>query len=111
MQQMNRITSLTSRRYDLDWLRILAVLLLIPFHTARLFDFWEPNYVKNAELSAGLTYQIAFIGPWHMPLLFLLAGAATWYALDFRSDGDYVRERFKRLLVPLAFGVLVIVPP
>lgn len=26
------------RRYDLDWLRILATLLLIPYHTARIFD-------------------------------------------------------------------------
>jgi glucan biosynthesis protein C len=108
---MNYTTSGMTRRNDLDCLRVLAVLMLIPFHTARLFDFWEPNYVKNAELSAGLTYQIAFIGPWHMPLLLLLAGAATWYALGFRSSGEYVWERFKRLLVPLAFGVLVIVPP
>jgi hypothetical protein len=80
--QMNNTPSVTTRRNNLDWLRILAVLLLIPFHTARLFDFWEPNYVKNAELSAKLTYQIAFIGPRHMPLFFLFAGAATWYALD-----------------------------
>ena len=26
------------RRYDLDALRVLAVLLLIPFHSARVFD-------------------------------------------------------------------------
>ena len=108
---MTHTTSGMSRRHDIDWLRILAVLLLIPFHTARLFDFWEPNYVKNAELSAALSYQNSFIGPWHMPLFFLLAGAATWHALDLRSGGEYVRERFKRLFVPLVFGVLVIVPP
>jgi peptidoglycan/LPS O-acetylase OafA/YrhL len=36
-----------NRRYDIDWLRILAVLLLIPFHTARLFN----------EQSAALSYQ------------------------------------------------------
>lgn len=100
-----------NRRHDIDWLRILAVLLLIPFHTARLFDIWEPNYVKNADLSAALSYQNSFIGVWHMPLLFLLAGAATWYALDFRSGGEYAKERLTRLFLPLVFGVLVIVPP
>ena len=42
----------TNRRYDIDWLRILVVVSLIPFHTARIFDFWEPNYVKNGVLSA-----------------------------------------------------------
>jgi peptidoglycan/LPS O-acetylase OafA/YrhL len=46
-----------------------------------------------------------------MPLFFLLAGVSTWFALSFRSGGQYVKERFIRLLVPLVFGLLVIVPP
>jgi glucans biosynthesis protein C len=99
------------RRHDLDWLRVLAVLLLIPFHTARIFDHWEPFYAKNGELSWPLSYFIAFVSPWHMPLLFLLAGAATYFALQFRSGGVYLRERVFRLLVPFIFGLLVIVPP
>jgi len=100
------------RRHDLDWLRIMAVLLLIPFHSARVFDVWDPFYVKNAAKSGVLTWSvIAFLEPWHMQLLFVLAGAATWYALGHRSAGAYAGERFKRLLVPLGFGLLVIVPP
>lgn len=88
------------RRCDIDWLRILAVLLLIPFHTARIFDPFDPFYVKNAERSTALGYgAIKVLHPWHMPLLFLLAGAATWFAIGFRSGGQYVRERFTRLLV------------
>lgn len=101
----------TNRRHDIDWLRILAVLLLIPFHSARVFDFLETFYVKNADTSAALSYFIWFVNPWHMPLLFLLAGAATWFALDVRGGAGYVKERVKRLLIPLLFGVLVIVPP
>jgi peptidoglycan/LPS O-acetylase OafA/YrhL len=46
-----------------------------------------------------------------MPLLFVLAGAATWLALGHRSRGEYRSERFKRLLIPFLFGLLVIVPP
>ena len=101
----------TNRRYDIDWLRILVVASLVPFHTARIFDIWEPNYVKNADLSNVLSYFIAFLAAWNMPLLFLLAGAASGYALEFRSGGAYLKERFKRLFIPLVFGVLVIVPP
>jgi peptidoglycan/LPS O-acetylase OafA/YrhL len=99
-----------SRRYDIDWLRVLAVLLLLPFHTARIFDTFGPFYVKNNELSKGLTYFIMYTFPWHMPLLFLLAGASTYFALKFRSGGQYAKERFKRLLLPLIFGLLIIVP-
>ena len=100
------------RRYDLDWLRVLAVLVLIPFHTARIFDYWEPFYAKSDQVSTGLTYAlIGAVNPWHMPLFFLLAGASTWFALGFRRGGQYVGERIKRLIVPLLFGLLVIVPP
>jgi glucans biosynthesis protein C len=102
----------TARRRDLDWLRIGAVLLLIPFHCARVFDTFDPFYVKNSIRSGVLSWSvIAFLNPWHMPLLFVLAGAATWFALGHRSASGYATERVKRLLVPLAFGLLVIVPP
>lgn len=100
-----------ARRYDIDWLRVLAVLLLFPFHSARIFDTFSTWYVKNAELSEALTNFIFIIHPWHMPLLFLLAGMSTWFALSFRSGGQYAKERVTRLLIPLIFGLLVIVPP
>jgi peptidoglycan/LPS O-acetylase OafA/YrhL len=100
-----------TRRYDIDWLRVLAVLLLFPFHTTRIFDTWGPFYVKNAQLSKALTFINELVNPWHMPLLFLLAGASTWYALSFRRGGQYAKERFTRLLIPFIFGLLVIVPP
>jgi peptidoglycan/LPS O-acetylase OafA/YrhL len=99
------------RRYDIDWLRVLAVLVLFPFHTARIFDIWEPFYAKNEQTSVALSYFLAVVHVWHMPLFFLLAGASTWFALRFRSGKQYTGERIKRLLLPLIFGVLVIVAP
>lgn len=95
----------------LDWLRISAVLLLIPFHTARIFDVFESFYIKNSETSMALSAFVGFLDMWQMPLLFVLAGAATWFALGFRKPMQYAGERFKRLVVPLVFGTLVIVPP
>ena len=102
---------MNERRMDIAWLRILAVLLLFPFHTARVFDIWGEFYVKNDQLSTALTYLIAYMEPWHMPLLFLLAGAASWFALGRRSGRRYTGERAKRLLVPFLFGLLVLIPP
>lgn len=99
------------RRTDISWLRVLAVLLLFPFHTARVFNSGEEFYVKSDTLSDALSCFIAFVGPWHMPLLFLLAGAASWFALSRRGGGRYSLERCTRLLVPFLFGLLVLIPP
>ena len=99
------------RRWDIDWLRISAVLLLFAFHTARIFDNSSDFYVKSAQLGTGASYLVAYFGPWGMPLFFILAGASTWFALRVRSGGRYVKERATRLLIPFVFGVLVLVPP
>lgn len=94
------------RLHYIDWLRVLAVLLLFPFHTGRVFNYGEAFYVKGPETSIAVSYLLGFIDVWHMPLLFLLAGASTYFALRRRSAGRYIGERAKRLLVPFAFGVL-----
>ncbi len=98
------------RKYELDWLRVLAVLLLFFFHSARVFDFGD-FYVKNTTLSFGMEAFVVFLDLWFMPLFFAIAGASAFFALARRSGGQFLAERAKRLLVPLFFGILVIVPP
>lgn len=92
------------RLYYVDWIRILAVLLLIPFHTARIFDEWEPFYAKNDQVSGILSYFIGFVNQWQMPLLFFLAGAASSFALDFRTCGDYALERLNLTILDFTFA-------
>jgi surface polysaccharide O-acyltransferase-like enzyme len=87
------------------------VLLLFPFHAGRVFNYGELFYAKSPIESVPLAYLLGFISYWHMPLLFLLAGASTYFALKRRTIGQYVGERSLRLGIPLLFGVLVLVPP
>jgi glucans biosynthesis protein C len=101
----------TARQYYIDWLRVLAVLLLFPFHVSRVFNTDDPFYVKAAHLSGPLTDALNFMSVWHMPLLFVLAGASTFFALGKRSAGQYLRERRVRLLIPFVFGIFVLIPP
>lgn len=98
------------RRYDVDWLRVLAMLVVFIFHSGRFFNFdWW--HLKNAQLSFGVTVFVRVVDQWMMPLFFILSGVGTWYALGHRNGPQYVLERVKRLFVPLLSGTLVIIPP
>jgi peptidoglycan/LPS O-acetylase OafA/YrhL len=98
------------RRYDIDWLRVLAVGLLVVFHCTRPFDS-EPWHARNGESSLALERGADFLRFWRMPLLFLVSGFGTYLALGFRSGARYARDRLLRLFVPLVVGMAVVVPP
>jgi fucose 4-O-acetylase-like acetyltransferase len=106
------MTSSSERRYDLDWLRVLGVLLLIPFHVALIFVLqpYTIMYIRDVVNSPALSVTTGFIHMWHMPMLFMISGSATYFALGFRSAGQYIRERFLRLFIPLIFGLVTYVP-
>lgn len=93
----------------MDWLRVFGIVLLFPFHTARVFDHWEPNYIKDSPnwFSSWFVLGTAF---WFMPLMFLVAGFSCCHALHRRTAGEYMRERVSRLLIPLLAGTVLIVP-
>jgi len=101
---------LRERRYDLDWLRVIAFSLLILFHTGMMFVSWD-WHIKNPETSLALERLMSFLHEWRMPLLFFISGAAVWFALEKYRCRGFLRERCIRLLVPLVFGMLVVIPP
>lgn len=103
-------TQTATRRYELDWLRCAVVLGLIPYHAAVMFALGPSDYLKNNQLSIGFDWFATFANIWAMPLLFAIAGAASWFALGRRSAGRYTRERLLRLGVPFVAGVLLLVP-
>lgn len=101
----------SGRQYYVDALRVFAVIMLIVFHTGMIFNPYD-FHIKNSEISRAVGVFINTpIYSWHMPLFMLLAGASTWFALSKRSTGSYLNERVKRILIPLLFGIAVVIPP
>ena len=101
---MATTTTPSARRFELDWLRVLAIAAVFLFHTGRFFDP-QDWHVKNPTTYPALEIAAALAIVWMMPLLFTISGASTFYALRNRSGGAFLKDRALRLLVPLAVGV------
>lgn len=95
----------------LDWLRIAALGLLVPYHVGMYYTTWG-WHAKSPHASALIEPFMLLTSPWRMSLLFCVAGAATAIVLSRRGAGAaWLRQRARRLLLPLAAGMLLVVPP
>ena len=75
-----------------------------------IFVGWQFHLMSQPS-SPGLQLPMEFLNQWRMPLLFVISGVGVTFALHRRSAGQFVRERLLRLLLPLVFGMLVVVVP
>lgn len=98
------------RRHDLDWLRVLVFALLIFYHVGMLFVPWD-FHIKNNKIYSGLILPMWFLNQWRLPILFVISGMGTYYALRKRTSAQFAFERLKRLFLPLVFGIIFIIPP
>jgi peptidoglycan/LPS O-acetylase OafA/YrhL len=98
-----------TRVHAIDWLRAMAVLGVMVYHVTSVFDT-SGFTVKNAEQSAALSQVVLLFETFGLALLFLLAGAATRFALDRQSPGGFLRSRAARLLIPYVVGTLLFTP-
>lgn len=99
-----------NRLYFLDWIRILAFFVLILYHTGMYYVTWD-WHVKSPYASDAIEPLMILSSPWRLGLLFMISGVATAFMLQKVRVGALLRQRSWRLLVPLIFGMFVIVPP
>ncbi|MGQ3037234.1 MAG: acyltransferase family protein [Neoaquamicrobium sediminum] len=100
----------STRRHDLDWLRVLAFGALIFYHIGMFYVTWG-WHVKSDHASPFLEPAMSLLNPWRLALLFFISGVALRFAADARGFRALLPERSARLFVPLAFGMLVLVVP
>lgn len=103
-------TPVPDRRYDLDWLRICAFGLLIFYHVGMFYVTWG-WHVKSSHADPAVEPLMLLLNPWRLTLLFVISGCATRFMLDKMKTGAFLGSRTTRLLIPLLFGMFVIVPP
>lgn len=100
----------SERRPDLDWIRVGAFFLLILYHVGMFYVPWD-WHVKSPRPVEWLEPLMQLTNPWRLTLLFLVSGAATRFMADKMTAGALAGARVSRLLPPLIFAMLVVVPP
>jgi peptidoglycan/LPS O-acetylase OafA/YrhL len=102
----------TERRYDIDWLRVIAIGLLIMYHIGFVFLPWGVfiGFIQNDEPIDVLWKPMSMLNIWRIPLLFFVSGMGVCFAIRKRSWKQLIMERSRRILLPFVFGVFCIVP-
>ncbi|MEW5872881.1 MAG: acyltransferase [Chloroflexota bacterium] len=94
----------TPRRFELDWLRVLAILTVFVYHSTRFFNL-EDWHVKNPTTYPIVEVWNMFSTNWMMPVIFFISGASLFYALSKGGVWQFFKDKTLRLLVPLLVGV------
>tara|TARA_Y100000782_G_scaffold51008_1_gene56653 strand:- start:434 stop:1714 length:1281 start_codon:yes stop_codon:yes gene_type:complete len=106
----NQAVELPPRRYDLDWLRVLAFGLLIFYHTGMLYTQNWGFHFKSQYLSSNIENIMLLLSPWRMGLIWFISGTALRFMIARASLGVFLISRSVRILLPLLIGVWFIVP-
>ncbi len=99
-----------SRRFDLDYVRVAAFMLLIIYHVSLMYNS-RSFLLKAPDSSAVFDIIYLWTHPWRMSLLFVVSGTVTGILLTRQSPDALRSARTRQLLIPLMLGLLFLIPP
>jgi hypothetical protein len=104
--------NISNRRYDIDWIRVIAIGLLLIYHVAIGFQPWGMmiGFITNEQSWVSLWIPMMMINVWRIPLLFFVSGMGVHFAMQNRNWKQLLKERTFRILFPFVFGIFCIVP-
>jgi len=100
------------RRYDIDWLRVITIGLLLIYHIAIVFQPWGVfiGFIQSDTSLELLWIPMSMLNIWRIPLLFFVSGMGVCFAIRKRNWKQLLLERTRRILIPFLFGIFFIVP-
>jgi len=102
----------TNRRYFIDWIRVIAIGLLVLYHVAIGFQPWGMmiGFIANQKSWVSLWIPMTMLNVWRIPLLFFVSGMGVYFAIQNRNWKQLLMERTWRIWLPFVFGFFCIVP-
>ena len=97
-------SDMSNRRYEFDWLRVVAIFIVLLYHSSRFFNLSD-WHVKNIDTFVWVEMWVVFANLWMMPLFFIISGASLFYAIR-KSSGwsKFYVDKFLRLMIPVLFA-------
>lgn len=98
----------SKRYYFIDNIRWVVVLLVLLYHV--FYNYNSLGVFGAIAPQATNQWQdtiCTLLNPWFMPVLFVVAGASSRYALRNHTTKEYRIERRRKLLIPFTLGILV----
>jgi ABC-type multidrug transport system ATPase subunit len=97
------------RLHALDAARAFALLLGIVLHATMSFFFFIPARDVSQSTTLGVTFYVIHI--FRMSLFFLIAGFFAHLMFHRRGVRGFIKDRAKRIVVPMTVGWVVLAPP
>jgi glucans biosynthesis protein C len=108
MHQADTVTS--THVAFLDNIRYLMVLLVLVYHSVAAYATVAPHWVihDTSFFAADIIRELFDV--FMMPMLFFVAGYFTVPSLEKKGVWKFLMDKFRRLLIPWALAVLVVLP-
>jgi peptidoglycan/LPS O-acetylase OafA/YrhL len=114
MTSKEKITANPKRIYWMDNLRTIIILFVVLYHVGGVYEaaglwasFWivdDPATISWVGI-VGIVFDI-FV----MPTLFLISGYLTPASLENKTAWEFVKGKFKRLMIPWVVAVFTLIP-
>jgi len=103
------------RRYEVDSVRSIALILLIFYHVIISFipETKALAFIVNNEKDIFVDLLVTLsqaLNIWRIPILFFIGGMALSFSSKKRSNKELIKERLKRIMLPLTFCTFFISP-
>ena len=102
----------TQRRHDIDWLRVIAIGLLVVYHISIVFQPWAMfvGFIRSDQPFEALWAPMSLINIWRIPFLFFVSGMGVYFAMRKRNVKQLLLDRALRIGLPYVVGIVLLVP-